>query len=148
MLTPEVRSIISNYPLGFVASVNADGTPNLSPKGTFVILDDKHLGFGHIRSPRTMANIASRPAIEINFLDVLERKAARISGTCEIIEKENPEFAALYPAFEHWGEYAKVMKALVRVSISRAVLVLSPAYDLGHTAAELRAQYKEKFSNG
>ena len=64
-----------------MASVNDDGTPNLSPKGTFVILDDAHLGFGHIRSPRTMANIAKRPQVEINFLDVLARKAARVAGS-------------------------------------------------------------------
>jgi hypothetical protein len=148
MLTEELKAIISAYPLGFVASVNDDGTPNLSPKGTFVILDDQHLGFGHIRSPRTLANIARRPAVEINFLDVLARKAARVSGTCEVLPRGTPGFDALYPSFEHWGEYAKVMKALVRVTITKAVLVTSPAYDLGHTEAELRAQYKEKFANG
>jgi uncharacterized protein len=52
MLTEEMKSIIRTYPVGFVASVNADGTPNLSPNGTFV---------GHIRSPGTIGNIAERP---------------------------------------------------------------------------------------
>jgi predicted pyridoxine 5'-phosphate oxidase superfamily flavin-nucleotide-binding protein len=148
MLTDELKAIISAYPLGFVASVNDDGTPNLSPKGTFVILDDRHLGFGHIRSPRTLANIGRRPAVEINFLDVLARKAARVRGTCEVLSRGTAAFDALYPRFESWGEYAEAMKALVRVAITRAELVLSPAYDLGHTEAELRAQYKEKFANG
>lgn len=148
MLTDELKAIITAYPLGFVASVNADGTPNLSPKGTFVVLDDEHLGFGHIRSPRTMANLARQPTVEINFLDVLARKAARVSGICEILEKGGPGFDALYPAFESWGEYAKIMKALVRVRITRASLVLSPAYDLGHTEEELRATYRAKFTAG
>ena len=51
MLTEEMKSIIRTYPVGFVASVNADGTPNLSPKGTFVVLNNTQLAFGHIRSP-------------------------------------------------------------------------------------------------
>jgi hypothetical protein len=146
MLTSALKAIIAANPLGFVASVNDDGTPNLSPKGTFVILDDAHLGFGHIRSPRTIANITKRPDVEINFLDVLARKAARIAGVCEVHERGNADFDALYPAFEGWGEYATIMKALVRVRITRASLVLSPAYDLGHTEEELRAQYKAKFA--
>ena len=32
--------------LGFVATVSATGEPNLSPKGTFVVLDDRTLAFG------------------------------------------------------------------------------------------------------
>jgi predicted pyridoxine 5'-phosphate oxidase superfamily flavin-nucleotide-binding protein len=146
MLTNELKAIIAANPLGFVASVNADGTPNLSPKGTFVILDDAHLGFGHIRSPHTMANIAKRPAVEINFLDVLARKAARIAGVCDIVERGGADFNELYAAFESWGEYAKIMKALVSVRITKASLVLSPAYDLGHTEEELRGQYRKKFA--
>ena len=78
MLTEEMKSIIQTYPVGFVASVNADGTPNLSPKGTFVVLNDTQLAFGHIRSPGTIGNIAERPMIEVNFLDVLSRKAAAL----------------------------------------------------------------------
>src|SRR6478609_9025252 len=54
MLTEEMKSIIRTYPVGFVASINADGTPNLSPKGTFVLLNNTQLAFGHIRSPGTI----------------------------------------------------------------------------------------------
>lgn len=146
MLSAELKAIIAGNPLGFVATVNADGTPNLSPKGTFIILDDAHLAFGHIRSPRTIANLSRQPAVEINFLDVLARKAARVTGIAEIVERGAPGFDALYAAFESWGEYAKIMKALVRVRITRAVLVLSPAYDLGHTEDELKEQYRKKFA--
>lgn len=146
MLTAELKAIIAAYPLGFVASVNEDGTPNLSPKGTFTVIDDETLVFGHIRSPRTMANIEKRPRVEINFMDVLARRAVRVAGTCDVLPKGSADFEALIPRLSGWGEYVKVMKAIVRVKISKASLILSPAYDLGHTEEELRAQYKEKFA--
>lgn len=147
MLTEEMRSIIATYPLGFVASVNRDGTPNLSPKGTFVALNDKQLVFGHIRSPGTMGNIAERPVIEINFLDVLSRKAVRIRGRAFMFRSSAPEFTELFAALSGWKGYTEIMKAVVRVDIDTASLILSPAYDLGHTEAQLREQYKAKFTS-
>lgn len=147
MLTEEMKSIIATYPLGFVASVNRDGTPNLSPKGTFVALNAKQLVFGHIRSPGTMGNIAERPVIEINFLDVLSRKAVRIRGRAFMFRSSAPEFADLFAALSGWKGYTEMMKAVVRVDIDTASLILSPAYDLGHTEAQLREQYKAKFTS-
>jgi uncharacterized protein len=147
MLTEEMKSTIATYPLGFVASVNKDGTPNLSPKGTFVVLNERQLVFGHIRSPQTMGNIAERPQIEINFLDVLARKAVRVRGRAYMFATSAPEFDSLFAALSGWKGYTEIMKAVVRVDIEKASLILSPAYDIGHTEAELRAQYKAKFTS-
>ena len=62
ILTPDMKRIIAEQKLGFVATVNADGTPNLSPKATMQVLDDEHIFFADIRSPGTMANLARNPA--------------------------------------------------------------------------------------
>src|SRR5262245_11689978 len=102
MLTAEMKTIIATYPLGFVASVNRDGTPNLSPKGTFAVLNDAQLVFGHIRSPQTMGNIAERPTVEINFLDVLARKAVRVRGRAHMFARSAPEFGSLFAALAMW----------------------------------------------
>src|SRR5262245_1934859 len=147
MLTEDMKAIIATYPLGFVASVNRDGTPNLSPKGTFVVLNDRQLVFGHIRSPGTMANIAERPMIEINFIDVLARKAVRVRGRALMFTRSAPEFAGLFAVLSGWEGYTELMKAVVRVDIDTASLILSPAYDIGHTEAQLREQYRAKFTS-
>src|SRR5262245_32415760 len=147
MLTEDMKSLTATFPLGFVASVNKDGTPNLSPKGTFVVLNERQLAFGHIRSPQTMGNIAERPTIEINFLDVLARKAVRVRGRAQMFARSAPEFSSLFAAFSGWTGYTDIMKAVVRVDIEKASLILSPAYDLGHTEAQLREQYRAKFTS-
>ena len=146
MLTEDMRAIIAAYPLGFVASVNKDGTPNLSPKGTFVVIDDRQLAFGNIRSPGTVGNIAERPTIEINFLDVLSRKAVRVRGRARMFTRSAAEFGSLFAALSAWKGYTDIMKAVVRVDIDKASLITSPAYDLGNTEAQLREQYRAKFT--
>src|SRR5688572_25433040 len=117
MLTEDMKAIIATYPLRFVASVNKDGTPNLSPKGTFVALNERQLVFGHIRSPQTMGNIADRPTIEINFLDVLSRKAVRVRGKAHMFARSAAEFPPLFAALSGWKGYTDIMKAVVRVDI-------------------------------
>jgi len=44
-LTEDMKRVLNEQRLGFVASVCPDGTPNLSPKGTTTIWDDEHIVF-------------------------------------------------------------------------------------------------------
>ena len=139
MLTDEMKTLIRVFSAGSVATVNADGTPSVSPKATFVILDDETLAFGNLRSPGTLANLRANPAVEVCFTDVLARKAVRVTGTASIVAKsEAPHH--LWDAFnEAWGDYVSRMSAFVVIKVSAAERILSPAYDFGFTEAELRA---------
>ena len=146
-LTDPMKRLIENYRAGAVATVNEDGAPAVSPKATFVIIDDECIAFGDIRSPGTVANIRSRPDVEVNFIDVLTRRAVRIKGRAEVVEKESEAGQRLLPAFEvDWGPYLNVMQNFVRISVVDAELILSPAYDVGHTAEELRRVNLEKLN--
>src|SRR6266566_4730025 len=81
MLSPDMKRIIEQQRLGFVATAAPDGTPNLSPKGTFVVLDDATIAFGEIRSPGTIRNLRENALIEVNFVDPFVRKGYRFTGT-------------------------------------------------------------------
>jgi uncharacterized protein len=74
ILTEDMRRVVREQRLGFVATVCPDGTPNLSPKGTTVVWDDEHLIFADLRSPRTVANLRSNPAVEVNVVDPVARR--------------------------------------------------------------------------
>ena len=146
-LTTQMKRLIANYSAGAGGPINEDGTPAVSPKATFVVVDDACIAFGNIRSPGTVANIRSRPDVEVNFIDVLTRRAVRVKGRAEIVEKESEAGRRLLPAFqEHWAPYLPHMQCFVSISIAHAELVLSPAYDLGHTADELRRVNLDKLA--
>lgn len=138
MLTAEMKRLITDHSAGMVATINDDGTPSVSPKATFVILDDQTLAFGNIRSPGTVANLSKRPSIEVCFIDVLTRKAVRVTGTATIIQRKaaDPDLASSFEAV--WSPYVPYMSAFVSIAVSAAELIFSPAYDLNHTADELR----------
>ena len=78
-LTPPMKTLIENYTAGAVATINAHGLPAVSPKATFVVVDDSRIAFGNIRSPGTVANIHACPEVEVNFI----RCAYPSCGTCQ-----------------------------------------------------------------
>jgi len=141
MITQDMRALVDRQRLGFVATVNADGTPNLSPKGTVVVWDDNHLLWVDIRSPRTMRNLRERPATEINVVDPLIRKGYRFRGTCRIVTDD----AELQPILRFYREERLVMnpiRAAVLVAVVSVERVTSPSYDEPDAdEAEIRQRY-------
>ena len=145
-LTAEMQRIVDEQRLGFVATVCTDGTPNLSPKGTFVVLDDEHLLFAEIRSPNTAANLAERPAMEVNFVDPLARKGFRAKGRASYQARGTAGFDRLLPLFERWGELTGRIRGIVTLRVERALPLTSPAYDLGADEGELCATWMAHFA--
>ena len=74
LISSDIRNFVNYQKLGYVATVSADNTPNLSPKGTIVAIDESHLAFADIRSPQTIENLRQNSSIEINVVDPIHRK--------------------------------------------------------------------------
>ena len=121
-LTEPMKRLIESYPAGAVATVNDAGLPAVSPKATFVVVDDECIAFGNIRSPGTVANIRSRPEVEVNFIDVLTRRAVRVGGRAEILDKESDAGRRLVPAFQkRWAPYVALMDSTPVILISSSL---------------------------
>ncbi len=146
ILTADMKRVVEEQRLGFAATVCADGSPSLSPKGTMVVLDDDHIMFGEIRSPNTIENLRANPAMEINFVDPFARTGYRFKGTASIVERGSDEFEALHPQFGRWGALTAAIKRIVKLRVERALPVTSPAYDIGVTEAELRRTWMAHFA--
>ena len=59
ILTDDMKRVVTEQRLGFMATVCPDGTANVSPKGTTAVYDDDHLVFADLRSPSTLGSDAS-----------------------------------------------------------------------------------------
>ena len=143
MLTPDMKRIVEEQRLGFVATADAAGMPNVSPKGTFAVLDDTTLAFCDLRSPNTIRNLRTNPRIEVNFVDPFVRKGYRFAGTATIVERNDPAFLTLADHFA--ADLLSRARAIVTIAISRALPLTSPAYDLGRTEAALRRTFTTRF---
>lgn len=147
MIDGAAKALIAAFPLGFTATVTPDGAPAVSPKGTYLVLDDRTLAFAHIRSPGTLKNLRAHPECEVNFIDVLRRKGARLRGKTRIVETGNAEFDQLLPQWHAvWPDLSHRIQALVLIDVTAASHYRTPPYDDGVTEDEMIAIYKAKFA--
>lgn len=145
-LTEDMKRVIREQQLGYVATVCPDGTPNLSPKGTTTVWDDDCLVFADIRSPRTIANLKQNPSIEINVVDWFTRKGYRFKGIATVIESGSL-FNELVSFYEQQGLFdaPRRIQTIVRVKVQRALPLVSPAYDGDVTEDQMRTRWEEYY---
>ena len=143
MLTPDMKRIIGEQRLGFVATASLDGAPNVSPKGTFTVLDDRTIAFGEIRSPGTIRNLRVNPRVEVYFVDVFVRKGYRFAGMATVVERGEADFEGLLPRLN--SSLVHRIRVIVTIAVTKALPLTSPAYDDGKTEAELRRGWTTRF---
>jgi len=142
-ISNEIRSFVNFQKLGYVATVSADNTPNLSPKGTIIAIDESHLAFADIRSPQTIENLKKNPSIEINIVDPIHRKGFRFKGKGEIIG-DGKQFKEVLEQYKKNGIKSKI-NAIVIVTVETLHEVISPSYDLGMTEDDLVLKWKKYY---
>ncbi len=140
ILTDDMKRVVRQQRLAFVATVGADNTPNLSPKGTIADWDDEHLVFANIRSPQTVSNLRRNPAIEINVVDPLVRKGYRFKGTAAVLDA-GARYEEVKASFTARGVSNRIREVVV-IKVERALPVTSPAYDLGLSEEEIRSRWE------
>ena len=99
-LSEEVKAAIAEIRPAIIATASRDGKPNVSAKGSFRVLDDDHVLFADINSPRTIANLRENPYVSILAVHPKTLRGCRIWGKGEILESGdlfeqlNKEFTA------------------------------------------------------
>ncbi len=131
ILTDDMKRVVREQSLGFVATVCPDGTPNLSPKGTTTVWDDDHLVFVDVSSPGTMANLRENPVTEVNVVDPITRTGYRFKGRAEV-HVDGPVFDEVVAFYRAEGRLAGTRaRGVAIIKVEQVATLISPAYDTG-----------------
>jgi predicted pyridoxine 5'-phosphate oxidase superfamily flavin-nucleotide-binding protein len=143
----DMATLIRRTILCFAATINSDGSPNLSPKSTLTVHDEDHLLFANIASPKTVANLRRDPRIEINCVDIFSRRGYRFTGHGNVLSNGDPIYEQFAAALRAEYDNAVPVHDVVRVRVISAKPILSPAYTYipGTTEAKLRETYATKY---
>ena len=146
ILTDDMKRVVQQQRMGFMATVCPDGSPNLSPKGTATIWDDNHLVFADLGSPVTIENLGHNPACEINVLDTFLRKGYRFKGTAEILTSGDlfDEIEDAFTTGSHGIRRSGLpAKRYVLITVNKAAPVISPGYTPGKTEESMREEWTD-----
>lgn len=81
----EVQEFIKGK-LGWVATASADGTPNVTPKGSVQVLDDNTIIFADLFSLKTRDNLKQNPKVAVTLVDLEKFKGYQFKGKAELID--------------------------------------------------------------
>jgi len=82
-----IRTDIENSVLCWLATVDAAGVPNVSPKEIFDSYNDDRIVIADIASSNSVRNIRAHPAVCVSFIDVFRQRGFKIVGTATIIPR-------------------------------------------------------------
>ena len=85
----------------------------------------------------------ANPRVEVNFVDPFVRKGYRFAGTGIVVERGDGAFDALLGHFR--GALAPRIRAIVTITVTKALPLTSPVYDDGKTEPELRRAWTARF---
>ncbi len=94
LLNEPIRDAARRSVLCWLATVDADGQPNVSPKEVWAIADEQHVVVAHIASPVTVCNIRQQPQVCLSFVDVWVQKGFKLLGTAHEVCADDPAFSA------------------------------------------------------
>ncbi len=112
-LTAEAKKLIGEVMPAMIATASKSGKPNVSPKGSFRVLDDEHVAFADMASPRTIANLRENPQVAAIAFNPATRRGCRIWGKAEILDSGS-QFDAIAAEF---AAMEMKVKRLVKITV-------------------------------
>jgi predicted pyridoxine 5'-phosphate oxidase superfamily flavin-nucleotide-binding protein len=145
-LNDAVREAASRSVLCWLATVDAEGHPNVSPKEIWAIADEQHVVVAHIASPVSARNIAHHPQVCLSFVDVFVQKGFKLVGTAREVRAADAEFSAwAEPLLAMVGQRFTIHSVWV-IQVQSVSAILAPSYrfypddttEAGQVASALR----------
>jgi hypothetical protein len=146
-ITPDMDAIIRQAILSFVATVNEDGTPNLSPKASLTVANGV-LYFADIASPRTILNLKRNPAIEINVVDIFQRRGYRFAGHALLLPPDDDEYSMIADWVRAINGPEYPVNHVAKIETTAIAPLLSPAHVFAEpprSQDEIRRTYHQKY---
>ena len=128
LLNEPVQEAARRSVLCWLATVDAEGQPNVSPKEVWAIADDAHVVVANIASPMSVRNIAQQPQVCLSFVDVFVQKGFKLVGTARAVRAADPEFSAwAAPLLCMVGQRFVIHSVLV-IRVTSVAPIVAPSY--------------------
>lgn len=128
MLDENVKSYIDKSVLCWLATVDQDNYPNVSPKEMFTYQDDATMLVANIASPISVSNIRVNPKVCISFIDIFVQKGYKLKGLATIIDKENPSFGIKAKRLTDLFSDKFVIQSIFEIKIIEVAKIVAPSY--------------------
>jgi predicted pyridoxine 5'-phosphate oxidase superfamily flavin-nucleotide-binding protein len=104
--------------LCYLATASSDGEPNVSPKGSILVLDEDHLALADIMSPGSRANLEQNKRVAVYVCRPEKFQGFQFKGTAEL-SKDGPVYDRLAAAIEEKGLELPPIQNAVKIKVEK-----------------------------
>ena len=125
--------------LCWLATISAQGVPNVTPKQIFTHHNDTLL-IAHIASPNTVANIQANPKVCVSMIEVFAMRGFKYIGTAQYFDPDRPEYQTLAPKLSMIAGSDFTILGVIQIQIDHIETIVAPSWRLfpERTLAERR----------
>jgi hypothetical protein len=130
MLAPEVITCARRAVLAWLATVDPDGCPNVSPKEVFAVVDRRMFVVANIASPTSVRNLSQRNQACLSFIDIFVQKGFKVKGRVELFARTHPTFAVWSAPLERITQDRFPIHSIIVLHPRTVEPIVAPSYTL------------------
>jgi len=128
MLSPDVIACAQRSVLAWLATVDAKGCPNVSPKEVFSTWNGQDFVIANIASPQSVRNLQGNPQACLSFVDVLVQKGFKVNGTAQVVPIGSPQAQDLAEPLLHQVQGRFKIHSVIWLRPLRIEPIVAPSY--------------------
>ncbi|KZN62106.1 hypothetical protein N473_21410 [Pseudoalteromonas luteoviolacea CPMOR-1] len=130
MFTEEVKSSIQQSVLCWLATVDKEGCPSVSPKEVFVSYKDSELLIANIASANSVRNIKYNDNVCVSCVDVFTQKGFGLYGTASHVARSDSNFPLLFKEIEPITGEKYPVAGVIHIVVNKVKPIVAPSYKL------------------
>ncbi len=127
-LSEEVKKYIKASVLCWLATVDTDNIPNVSPKEIFDFYGEEYIIIANIASPGSVKNIKSNEWVAVSFIDILVQKGFQLKGKACIVNKDFPNYADMEKVLLEMTDGLFPFPSITLIKVEKIKPILAPRY--------------------
>lgn len=127
-LNETLRAETEGAVLCWLATVSADGVPNVSPKEMFWLHGSDALAIADIASPVSVRNVRANPDVCVSYVDIFRQRGFKLVGKARIISPEEDDFDTYGNSLVNKACGAFKIRNIILVNVERVSRIWAPSY--------------------
>lgn len=130
LINDAMRADMDNAVLCWLATVDADGVPNVTPKEIFAAHGDDTILIADIASTNSVRNLSAHPKVCVSFVDVFRQKGFKVVGTARLVAPNDADFTQMCAPLRILTGGAFPIRHVIAVGVEKVSRIWAPSYSL------------------
>ncbi|WP_260681590.1 pyridoxamine 5'-phosphate oxidase family protein [Aliiglaciecola sp. M165] len=114
--------------LCWLATVDSDGQPNVSPKEIFTVYHDDEIIIANIASPHSARNIKANPKVCVSFIHIFKQKGYKVYGRATYLEQKNNGYEERIAIIAQLTKGQYPVAGIFSIKVDRVSKIIAPSY--------------------